>query len=80
MNYIWSSIVAIILALGAWIFKLVSDNKSLKQYAANQAAQSKIQEWQDKISTIESKVTEDERNYEEARKQFNTNNPDKPSS
>lgn len=68
---ILSKILAGILTLGgvaAYIYNLVHKNQDLVNKLAQKDTQVKLQEWSDKISDIESKITVEERNYEDLKK------------
>lgn len=58
-----------------YIWKILTDNKRLREKSATDESTQKVKEWQDKIAAVEGKVSEDERNYEDLKKKFDTNNP-----
>lgn len=74
-------ILGILASLGglfAWIYKLIKDNQALKETVASKDAQAKFKEWSDQIQGIESKISEEERNYEELKKAALSGSGDKP--
>lgn len=74
MIYLISSILAVLGVVAGYIYKLFNENRSLKEKAANDAAVEKTKEWNDKIKVLDGKVSEDERDYEAAKKEFDDNN------
>lgn len=75
MEYILGIILAILSGLGVLGFRVLQENKSLKERAANEKAQAAVNEWADKIKQVEEKVNEDQRDYDKAKSDFNENHP-----
>lgn len=75
MIYTITALIGILGAIGAWIYKLLNDNRSLKDKITLHESANKISEWANKLKDIEKRVQEDERDYEESKKTFDSNNP-----
>lgn len=78
MTYLIGSVLGILGIIAGYIYKLFKENQSLKEKAANDAAAEKNKEWNDKIKILDGKVSEDERDYEAAKKRFDDNNNPPP--
>lgn len=68
------AIIAAVIAALAWVYNLIRQNGKLKEKAAEEAAKKAIQEWQEKILKMETTIKEDERDYEDAKKDFDSKN------
>ena len=77
MTYL-AIILSVLSAAAAWIYKLITENKNLKEKAANDAANEKVKEWSDQIKKLDDRISEEEKDYEEKRNKFISDNPDKP--
>ncbi len=71
MIYTIAAILAALGSLAAWIYNLLHQNESLKYQVEQQKANAEIREWQDKIDKQKTKISEDMRNYEEAKRSLN---------
>jgi hypothetical protein len=80
MIYIITAILAALSGLAAWVYKLINENKSLKDLSAQRDAADHIKEWHDRITQQNGVVEEDIRNYEESKKKFHTDWPTDPPS
>lgn len=76
MIYLVTTIFAVLASIAAWIYKLVLENKSLKESKVELIMMQNLKEWEDKIAASSAKIKEDEVDYDTAKKQFNTNNPE----
>lgn len=80
MTYVVATVIALLISLGGYVWKLITDNKQLKTEAANEKAKNAMQEWYDRIQALEGKVDEDTRNYEDAKKKFEDDSDTPPAS
>ncbi len=77
MTYFIAIVAAILSVLSAAIYALISKNATLKQIIASQAVKDQMKEWSDKIIASETKVTESERDYADAKAKLNTDTDSK---
>jgi len=74
MIYTIAGIIAALGSIGAWIYSLLQQNRSLKDTAAQTQAADTIKEWSDKIAAVDGNVTEEIKDYEKLKETFNANN------
>ena len=74
MIYTIAGIIAALGSIGAWIYSLLQQNRSLKDTAAQTQASDTIKEWADKIAVTDGNVKEEIKDYEKLKETFNANN------
>jgi len=74
MIYTIAGIIAALGSIGAWIYSLLQQNRSLKDTAAQTQASDAIKEWADKIAVTDGNVKEEIKDYEKLKETFNANN------
>ncbi len=74
MIYAILAIIASLGGVGAWVYKLIKNNETLRQLLVGKAIDEELKIWADKIKEIEGKTKTDEEAYEEAKKKFNGSN------
>lgn len=75
MMYTILAIFGVIASLATYIYGLITTNRQLKDENAKEVFAKAEQEWNDKIAAQAGKVTEDVKDYQNAKDQFNANNP-----
>ncbi len=71
MIYTIGAILAAIASLAAWVYKLIQQNRGLKEEAARRDIAIGMQEWHDKIQMLSGNVTEDIKDYEKSKDALN---------
>lgn len=75
MIYAITTLLALLTGLGAWIYKLVSHNNELKAQVLLNGINTVVKEYDTKLAQQQTTIKEDERNYADAKKRFDSNNP-----
>lgn len=73
------AIISVVTLLGltfAYIRKILNERDEVKRILAIEAASKRIREWSEQVTVIEGRVKEDEREYNEVKAKFRSDNPE----
>lgn len=69
------AILGAIVSITTYIYGLINTNRKLRDETAKDNFAKAEQEWHDKIAAQAGRVTEDVKDYQDAKDQFNKSNP-----
>lgn len=61
-------------SVAGWLYKVVMENKQLKENASLQKSMAEVEKLQDQVNNLNNSISEEERDYEKKKSSFNTNN------